>query len=748
MCARLLSRKNFVLGLILFAIYIFNHHGQANEGPTLLKKSVKKEKLREEDLVTKEIDINDLVISKYINLELIKSIFPNATSFGDVDEKTLSIPIFNNNEKIGFIFETFDVTRGLGYSRRPFNLAVGVDLKGVLRGVKLLKHVEPIAILGRTDQDFIEYLKQYRDIDLKAGISLTLELTGADIDGDNVAMRETAGDVDSLTQIDGVSRTTTSSLLFMDAIMRGARKIARQKGIILDANDLGHFIDLEIYSPQDWNSLIDDNSLSYNKVLIDDIHSAFNNKNFHIPRSIRFKKPKDIFSSYFIANVSPAGIGINILGRRWFDQYISAGRNVDDQVFYIAFQGDLWRDYEKRISKIIDEKKLILKQDKNEIIVTKKIFKELPFNHAKGTPQISGQGLIYLSSKYKINPQKPLELIYIINNEKDNSVRFHLSYQLPKKYFLKKFLISNNFENNAISNLEIIWRENFLNIFLITFTIVTASAILFFNYTITKDRKKFFYLRFFFLSWILLWLGWTVGGQLSVIHLVNIIKMFSIFNFSINSFLVEPVIFILIIFTLASLFFCGRALFCGWLCPFGALQELLSIISKKMHIKQITLPNNYDKNIRFIKYFLLFVIVVGTILESSFINYFFNIEPFKTAITLRFIAPINVVLWALLLLTINLYIERAYCRYLCPLGAGLALLGKVRMINFLKRRKECGSPCRACNKVCPTGAIKYSGRIDMNECLGCLDCQIMYSDYEKCPPLVEARKNYKTKLIF
>ena len=98
-----------------------------------------------------------------------------------------------------------------------------------MRNVKLLKHVEPIAILGRTDQDFINYLKQYKDIDLKSGISLTLELTGADIEGDSVAMRETAGEVESLTKIDGISRTTTSSLLFMDAIMRGARKVARQK---------------------------------------------------------------------------------------------------------------------------------------------------------------------------------------------------------------------------------------------------------------------------------------------------------------------------------------------------------------------------------------------------------------------------------------------------------------------------------------------------------------------------------------
>ena len=198
----------FLLGLILFICFTVKAV-ESNEGPTLLKKSNKKEKLREEDLVTKELDIKDLVILKYINLELVKRIFPEATRFGEVDEKTLSIPIFNKSKEIGFLFETFDVTRGLGYSRRPFNLAVGVDFNGVLRGVKLLKHVEPIAILGRTDQDFIDYLKQYKDIDLKSGISLTLELTGADIEGDNIAMRETAGEVDNLTQIDGVSRTET-----------------------------------------------------------------------------------------------------------------------------------------------------------------------------------------------------------------------------------------------------------------------------------------------------------------------------------------------------------------------------------------------------------------------------------------------------------------------------------------------------------------------------------------------------------
>ena len=181
-------------------------------------------------------------------------------------------------------------------------------------------------------------------------------------------------------------------------------------------------------------------------------------------------------------------------------------------------------------------------------------------------------------------------------------------------------------------------------------------------------------------------------------------------------------------------------MFCGWLCPFGALQELFSILSKKVGIHQIFLPNYIDKNIRYLKYFLLVIIIIATTLEFNLTKYLYNIEPFKTAITLRFMAPINIVMWAVFLLIINLFIERAYCRYICPLGAGLAVFGKARVMNFLKRKQECGNPCKACNKVCPTGAILNSGKINMNECLGCLDCQVMYNDYFKCPPLVAIRK--------
>ena len=71
----------------------------------------------------------------------------------------------------------------------------------------------------------------------------------------------------------------------------------------------------------------------------------------------------------------------------------------------------------------------------------------------------------------------------------------------------------------------------------------------------------------------------------------------------------------------------------------------------------------------------------------------------------------------------------------------MVLGGKLRVFDPLKRRKECGNPCKLCSNECPINAIKPSGEIIMDECFYCLDCQSLYFDEHKCPPLVKIRKN-------
>ena len=93
------------------------------------------------------------------------------------------------------------------------------------------------------------------------------------------------------------------------------------------------------------------------------------------------------------------------------------------------------------------------------------------------------------------------------------------------------------------------------------------------------------------------------------------------------------------------------------------------------------------------------------------------------------------VLYAVALLAAGLFIERFYCRFLCPLGGALGVLGRVHMFQWLKRKPQCGTSCRICEADCPVGAIEPTGQINMNECLQCLDCQVAYHDPGTCPPL-------------
>jgi NosR/NirI family nitrite reductase transcriptional regulator len=91
---------------------------------------------------------------------------------------------------------------------------------------------------------------------------------------------------------------------------------------------------------------------------------------------------------------------------------------------------------------------------------------------------------------------------------------------------------------------------------------------------------------------------------------------------------------------------------------------------------------------------------------------------------------------ALASLFAGLFIERFFCRYLCPLGAGLAIPAKLKLFDWLNRRPQCGSECHICELRCTVQAIDPIGRITPNECIYCLNCQANYYDSNTCMVLI------------
>ncbi|HEY9056992.1 MAG TPA: 4Fe-4S binding protein, partial [Aurantimonas sp.] len=194
----------------------------------------------------------------------------------------------------------------------------------------------------------------------------------------------------------------------------------------------------------------------------------------------------------------------------------------------------------------------------------------------------------------------------------------------------------------------------------------------------------------------------------------------------------EPVIFMLWGFVALGLLFWGRGVFCGWLCPFGALQELTNEIAKRLRVPQITVPFGVHERLWAIKY-TAFVAILGLSFYSmDQALVLAEIEPFKTAMSMHFMRAWPFVLFAVALLVAGLFIERFYCRYLCPLGAALAIPAKLKLFDWLRRRPQCGRECRLCETRCMVGAIDPIGRINPNECVLCLHCQTIYHDPNTC----------------
>lgn len=718
-------------------------------------------------------DADTTNLESYLDEALLKTVFPDADEFGPVEGDPPAAAVYKGGELIGYVYEQYDVVAGVGYSKRPFHIVVGLDLTGHLTSVRLTMHVEPIAILGRTDDDFHNYLTQFSGIDIRHGVSVVLDMSGSVLEGEKFAMRGTAGDTSRLTPVDAVSRTTTSSILFSDSIIRGARLVARSRGISLAETDLGTRLDLELYEEKNWAGLIEDGSLSHLSLTMKDVADAFAGiEGAKAPRKVRLSPDEDLFMDLYAGLISPAGIGINVLGRTWYDQYTS-GRNIDDMILFVASNG-YYQFQDTEVDEAEKFTRIRLMQGDKEIPIGMNLMKTLPFHHAKEAPDLQEIGLLFFTDDSGFDPIQPWRLeLDVFGDGPDDApavTTFGLDYQLPAQFIRPEAPApaepvaeadedgetvvaaadpaagetadaEAGAEASAATSIDwrSIWANNTDKIAILIATLAVLVLILSFQDAIARHRRLHKWIRIAFLAWVLVWLGWIAGAQLTIISLLNIAQSV-VFDFDLAFFMVEPLIFILMAFVAVGLFLWGRAIFCGWLCPFGALQELLNKIAVALKIPQIKIPEAIQERLISVKYLIFLGLLGLTFYSFDLAIAGTNVEPFKTAITFRFDAPAAAVAYALVLLGIGLFVERFYCRVMCPLGAGLAILGRVRMFDWLKRRPECGNPCHRCEAVCPTGAIKSSGLIDMNECFYCLDCQVTYYDDHECPPLAARRK--------
>src|SRR4030095_8493868 len=98
----------------------------------------------------------------------------------------------------------------------------------------------------------------------------------------------------------------------------------------------------------------------------------------------------------------------------------------------------------------------------------------------------------------------------------------------------------------------------------------------------------------------------------------------------------EPLMVIIAVYTLLSVVLIGRGVFCGWLCPFGALQELLGQVAKALHVPQWNPSPALERRLWMGKYIAAAAVLILVIMAIDPAGASLEIEPFKTAITAKF----------------------------------------------------------------------------------------------------------------
>jgi NosR/NirI family transcriptional regulator, nitrous oxide reductase regulator len=184
-------------------------------------------------------------------------------------------------------------------------------------------------------------------------------------------------------------------------------------------------------------------------------------------------------------------------------------------------------------------------------------------------------------------------------------------------------------------------------------------------------------------------------------------------------------------FVVVSTVLWGR-LYCGRICAFGALTQLMdAVLPKKI---RVDVPPAIERKAIWIKYGLLGALVLYYVVTKDLARPVQYAEPFWM-FSLFGTTPMWIGLG--LLLTATVFVRNLYCRFLCPVGAALGILSNLTVFR-IKRWSECKT-CKICEKTCEWGAIQ-GPKIIKAECVRCDDCERLYLDQQKCPHWIILRR--------
>ena len=651
---------------------------------------------------------------------LARGFFPDAETIDDMAGDPPSAVVRKGGEEIGYVFRTKPIAPIPAYSGKPMDMLVGMDTEGHIVGVRVLEHHEPILLVGIPESRLSEFADQYRGKSVRDRIKVG------------------AGQREGYVNVDAITGATVTVMVMNEALLRAARKVAAARGLI-PADSASTRpparVRMDLFRPADWKQLTGDGSIRRLHLTRGEVDRAFAGTAAEDVDRARPEEASDTFIDLYYTYLNPPTIGRNLLGESQYNWLMAELRPGEHAIALLANGRYSFKGSGYVRGGIFD--RILVRQHDREISFRDLDYHRLSDLYAEGMPEFGEMGIFIIRAEHEFDPGTPWQLELLVKRQVgplDSAfASFTGEYQTPEALIVRP-------EPEVPEPMWVsVWRERTFQIGVLVTGLVLLTAIIMLQDWLVRFPRLVVRLRTAYLVYTFVFIGWYLLGQLSVVNVLTFTNAV-MHEFKWETFLIDPTMFILWTFVAGSLLFWGRGVYCGWLCPFGALQKLINQAARVLHVPQYNLPQFIHDRLWGIKYLILMVLFGISLQSLASAERYAEIEPFKTAITLHFARDLPFVAYAVGLLLISAFNCKFYCKYLCPLGAALAVPAKLRLVDWLRRRRECGKPCQICANECEIQAIHETGEINPNECHFCLDCQVTYWDTNKCPPLVERRR--------
>ena len=642
-------------------------------------------------------------------------VFPGATHFSERKGQPPYVEAYDNatadKKLLGYVMLSTDITDTPAYSGKPVVTLIGMDTKGVFVGVKVLKHSEPILLLGIPESALLNFNAQYLGKSVEQKIEVGQSRPEEDVIG-----------------LDAISGATVTVIAQNQVMMASGSAVARQVGILAPTvRDPARYV--VTGKRFTWDELVKQGAVQRLQVL---------------PEHVGLERSPEPFIELWFGDLNQPDIGKSLLGENSWNNLRLQIKDDENAIFVIRTRGaESFKGSGFVRGGLYD--RVQVRQGADAFTFRDLDAMNLYGITAAGAPSFS-ESAIFIIRSQSFSAAYPWKLSFLGNRvDRATGARSFTSFDKP--YWLPAATLEGGRPKVVEPDAPWvrIWKSRAVEIVLFSILLVAVGVVYAYREKLTRlstHKNKWPVNAFKYTAWTLsiVFVGFGAMAQPSITQVLTWFHSL-LFQWTWSLFLTDPFIFLFWIFIIVTVFLFGRGLFCGWMCPFGSLSEAIYKVARKVGFKRFQgqVPQRWHDRLKWLKYIIFFGLIAVSMFSMGLAEKLSEVEPFKTTFLVGvFNRPWPYGLFVAAILGLSIFIERPYCKYICPLGASLAMPSTFRWFG-LKRKQDCNS-CKACAVGCGAQAIDADGRIDHRECLHCLDCMILYTDTKGCPPLSKERK--------